>query len=163
MDAAGNSGEYLGNQKERCRAGDLPSVFAAEKEAVEEHAQLWNSDVRTRRTAAHASAAGGADAASSTRNAETCDRVSGHEMTGAEGKLHRGMVRTAKRRELNAWKKVKVSQTQKGRALCKSVVDARWTPTWKMVDGKEDVKARLVSNGYQGPDPWDGHAGPPDA
>ena len=47
----------------------------------------------------------------------------------------------------------------KGSAPSKSIVETRWAIFRKMVDGKEDVKARLVARGYQGRVQKDGSVG----
>ena len=58
-DAAETSGERLGNQGKRCRAGDLHPASDAQKEELKGHAQLRNPDLKSRLDATQAPAAGG--------------------------------------------------------------------------------------------------------
>ena len=63
-----------------------------------------------------------------------------------------------KERGLNASKGFKVSQLLTGRAPFESIVDTRWVPTWEIVSGNNEVAARSVAKGYQGPHQKDGLA-----
>ena len=63
-----------------------------------------------------------------------------------------GLVSAAKKGELNDWRKFKIYRPLKGLTPSKSIVDARWATSQKMVDGEKDVEARLVAEEYQGPD-----------
>ena len=80
----------------------------------------------------------------------------GRELTEEGGKLHGGLVRAVKKRELSTWKEFRVFKPEKEGASSKSVVDARWALTRKMVEAEKDVKARQVATGNKGPDLKDG-------
>ena len=84
------------------------------------------------------------------------NRVLGQGFTEEEEKLHGGMPSAAMEREPDAWGNFKALRPPRRRTHSKSVADTRWALTRRMVDGEEDVKARLVAKSYQGPDPMDG-------
>ena len=100
----------------------------------------------------NAFAAGGVGAAISAWSAEECSRVSGQELPGEGEKLHGDLESTAREREVGDWKRVDVFQPVEASALSRSFGDTRLVLIWEMVDGKKNVKARLISKGYQDPD-----------
>ena len=55
-------------------------------------------------------------------------------------------------RELEPWEQSKISPPEKLGAQSKDLVDTRWAPTRKEVEGVKTVKSRLVDRGYQDPD-----------
>ena len=55
--------------------------------------------------------------------------------------------------------KFKAPEPNTGGAPSKSIVDVRWVLTWKMVEDKKAVEARLVGKGYQEPDSKTGIVG----
>ena len=61
--------------------------------------------------------------------------------------------RAAEGRESSMWSRSKVPGRAELETLPKAVVDSRRAPTWKLVDGRRVVEARLAPGGYQGPDP----------
>ena len=61
-------------------------------------------------------------------------------------------VNAAKGRGLDAWCKFQVSPPVPQATVEKDVVETRWVLTWKDLDGKRTVKARLVARGFQDPD-----------
>ena len=61
-------------------------------------------------------------------------------------------VAAAMNRQMDAWCKFKVFSPVPWRDVAKDMVDTRWVLTWKLVDGKRTVKARLVARGFQDPD-----------
>ena len=58
--------------------------------------------------------------------------------------------------ELDAWCKFQVFSPVPQTTVTKDVVETRWVLTWKDLDGKRTVKARLVARGFQDPDLADG-------
>ena len=96
------------------------------------------------------------DAARSGWIAEERNRVAGQELTETGAKLRECLTSAAKQRELNAWKKFKVSQPVKVRAPSKLAADTRRVRAWKMVHRSKDVKACFSANGYQDPELMDG-------
>ena len=68
-----------------------------------------------------------------------------------EEKAHVRPVSAAKECELSNWRDFELFQPKKERTPSKAIVDARMAPTWKMVDGEKDAKARLVAKDKQGP------------
>ena len=102
----------------------------------------WRSPaLKARRHATRASATEGVGAAMSAWIAEERNRASGQELTRGGEKSRWGPVSAARERELNHLKEFKVRQPLTGRA-----------PSTSMVDGKKDLKVRLVAKGQQGPD-----------
>ena len=64
------------------------------------------------------------------------------ELAGVGKESYGGFARSATAQQNGDSKKFKVSRLVGRSALPKSVVDARRAKTWKMVDGKKNVKAR---------------------
>ena len=64
------------------------------------------------------------------------------ELAGVGTELYGGFARSAKAQQNGDTKKFKVSRPVGRSAFPKSAVDARRAKTWKMVDGKKNVKAR---------------------
>ena len=91
--------------------------------------------------AVNASPMEGADAAISARTADQCNRAQGQELAEDEDRTHVASIEAAKGRELGDRRKIKVGQGRRPGTL----VDTRWGPTRRTVDGKKDVTARLVA------------------
>ena len=70
-------------------------------------------------------------------------------------------MEAAKGRELDAWCKFQVFSPVPQTTVTKDGVETRWVPTWKDLDGKRTVKARLAARGFQDPDLADGLADTP--
>ena len=113
---------------------------------------MAKSDLRARQDATISSAAERMGDAISAWAEEERNRVSRQKLTGGSEKLHGGLVSAARGWGLNSWAKFKVFQPLRGRTPSKTAVDTRWALSPKVVDGEKYVKARLVVNGYQGPD-----------
>ena len=80
----------------------------------EKQSQFRNPELKSRRGATHASAAEGADAASSAWPAKECNRILRPELHGDEEQMREGMVSAAKARELAACGKFEGSVPVKG-------------------------------------------------
>ena len=76
-----------------------------------------------------------------------------------QGRNYRG--RWDHRKKLDAWKQFRALEPSKECDISQDVVSDRWVPTWKMVDGKKCVKARLVAEAPRGPDVKDSSANAP--
>ena len=70
------------------------------------------------------------------------------EPSPVEDKENAALVRAAKDRELAAWSKFDVSIPAKEGAPSKAVVDSRFVHAQKMVDGRGNMKTRLVPKGF---------------
>ena len=81
--------------------------------------------------------------------AEERGRISGQELTEAEGRAHADFAKKAKARELEAWEQVKGSPPVNVGAQFSDMVNTRWALIWTEVDGVQTVKARLVAKGYR--------------
>ena len=66
------------------------------------------------------------------------------------------LVNEGEKRELEAWGKLDVFSPHSACAVQKQLVQTRWVLTWKIVEGKKRVTARLVAKGFQDPDLKDG-------
>ena len=64
---------------------------------------------------------------------------------------------TANDREVDAWEQFEVYSPAQMGTQGKDVVDTRWAPTRKEVNGKKTAKARSVAHGRQDPDLRDGN------
>ena len=82
--------------------------------------------------------------------AEECYRVLGQELSEEAGKVHVKLARDAKTKELDAGKQFKVPNSLQAGSISDSVVSTRWALTWRMADGKNSVKARVVAKGRLG-------------
>ena len=72
----------------------------------------------------------------------------GSELTAAEVVQHHELVVRAKKNELNSiLKHDAMKAVRKAECTTKSIT-SRWVLTWKMIDGKLDVKARLAIKGF---------------
>ena len=78
--------------------------------------------------------------------------VLGQELLPEEEEQLAELVRAAKTRELEAWKTSDVFELGNNCSVLNQIAQARCVPTWKMADGQESVKERLVGKGYQVPD-----------
>ena len=150
-DVAGNSEESLRNRGTRPRVGHPHLAFVAEKEEKGDHSQWRNRDSKLRRDTTQASAAAGVDAAISARVANECDRVSGHELSEEERKLHADLARYAEVKELHLRQSAEVLEPFMGNNVAKASLRTRWVLTWEMMDAKKCVKARLAAKGYADP------------
>ena len=91
----------------------------------------------------------GMEAAFTAWVAQICDRPSGQELSQDEERQFATEVIAAKNRELDAWGKFQVFSPISSGKVSKDVVDTRWVLTWKDVEGKRTVKARLVARGFR--------------
>lgn len=82
----------------------------------------------------------------------------GHELLAGEEKLRGNSIRAAKERAPARRGKFKVLKPASEGDPSKAIAHTRRALTWKMVENKKDVKARLVANGYQDPDLTNGFA-----
>ena len=94
----------------------------------------------------------GLEAALTAWAAQVCDRPLGQELSRDDEIQFAKGVRAAKKRELDAWFKFQVSSPVPQKSATRGVVETRWVLTWKDLDGKRTVKARLVARGFQDPD-----------
>ena len=94
----------------------------------------------------------GMEAAFTAWVAQICERPSGQELSVDEERRFAAEVDAAKTRELDAWGKFQVFSPVLSGKVTKDVVDTRWVLTWKDLEGKRTVKARLVARGFQDPD-----------
>ena len=101
-------------------------VLVAGKGLAKEHAQRWNSDLKSRRKATQDSVVAGADSAISARVAEACNRVLGEKVTEEEEISRRDLASAAKERELGAWNHFEVLKPFKEGRPPKPVVDTLW-------------------------------------
>ena len=98
----------------------------------------------SRNEATDASAFEGVNAAIAARAADRCDKASGRGPSAGQGELRGNLVGVAKERELPAWGNFKNFDSVAAGTPAKTAGDTRWVLTWKMVEGKEGVRARLV-------------------
>ena len=94
-----------------------------------------------------ASPVGGMDAAIFAWATEERSRVLGQELAGGGGKLYEGLASAATELEHSARMKFGAFELVERGTVPKSVVDTRWELTLKMVEGKKNVRARLVAEG----------------
>ena len=90
--------------------------------------------------------------------AEGCNRVSGQELSGAEEKSHAAPAKAAEVEVMQPWGSFEVFELLEEQNLTKTVVNTRWVLTWKIMDGRKCVEARLVGKGYWGCDRQEGVA-----
>ena len=88
--------------------------------------------------------------------AEERSRVLSEELLEGKEKLHGGLVSAPKERENGTRKRSELFKPVKENALPKPIVETRWIHIWEMGEGKKDVQARLVAQGYRGLDLRDG-------
>ena len=98
----------------------------------------------------------GMEAALTAWVAAQCDRPLGQELSVDDELRFVEEVEAAKGRELDAWCKFQVFSSVPQTKATKDVAETRWVLTWKDLEGKRTVKARLVARGFQGPDLADG-------
>ena len=75
----------------------------------------------------------------------------GSELTAAEIAENYELVVRAKKRELNGIMKHDAMKAVRKVECSTKPITSRWVLTWKMIDGKMNVKARLVINGFMDP------------
>ena len=90
--------------------------------------------------------------------AKSCDRPLGQELSKEDELRFSKDVDAAKTRELDAWCKFQVFSPVSPKSVTKGVVETRWVLTWKDLEGKRTVTARLVARGFQDPDLAEGLA-----
>ena len=73
------------------------------------------------------------------------------------GRAHADLARKAEVRDLDAWGQFKVLSPVRLGARTKALAETRWVLTWKEVDGKKTVKARLDAKGFLNPNLRDGN------
>ena len=115
-----------------------------------------NPEIKPLVDAHESSAAEGVDGAVPARVADERNRVLGAELSPEEEEQHAALLQAAKMEELVARQKFDIPEPRIGGNVSKQIAQARWVLTRKMVDGRKSVKARLVAEGYQGPDVQDG-------
>ena len=139
----------------RRRVEALLLAFVAEGEAAEEHAQRGDSGAKAHWDAAKATPFGSADAGISVAAADLCAKSLGQEVS-----VDRGLVKSAKDRELGAWKRFKVFGLGSANTPSTATVDARWVLTLELVAGGENVKALLTVKGNRDTNLVTGLVGP---
>ena len=73
----------------------------------------------------------------------------GQEPPATEEREHAALVRAAEGRGLAAWQKFGVFTPVKVDVPPKEVVNSRGAPTWKVANGRTNVKARPLAKGRQ--------------
>ena len=126
---------------------------------VRKHAQLRDPRRTEQPSSVNGSPLEGAGAATSAWTADQRNQFPGQELLPDEESEHAALVRAAGGRELGTWGKFEVFTPAKAGVPPNAVVESRWAPARKMVDGKWDVKARSTAKGYQGPILMEGLAG----
>ena len=96
------------------------------------------------------------DGAASARVAGARNRALGRELLPDDEEAHADLAQEAGLRDPTAWKKFDVYAARNVCNVSKKIVQTRLVLTWKMVDAKESVQARLVAKGFQYPDPQRG-------
>ena len=71
--------------------------------------------------------------------------------------MHAGLALKAQGRKLDAWAQLKVQSPPQIGTPTKDVLDISRAPTWKEVDGKKTVQARMLAKEHQDPDLRDGN------
>ena len=90
--------------------------------------------------------------------AAQCERPLGQELSSVDEQRFVKEVEAAKCRGLDAWCKFQVFSPVPQTKVTKDVVETRWVLTWKALEGKRTLKARLVSRGFKDPDLAEGLA-----
>ena len=126
---------------------------------VQEHVQWRNAAPKPQVEAPQSSVAEGVDGADSAWFADECNRVLAQELSPEDEKMNAGLFQEAKLRDLAAWGKFDVYFQRNARNVSKEIAQTRWVLTWKMVDDKKRVKARLLAEGFQDPDLQEGPVG----
>ena len=133
--------------------GDVPAItMEVDLAVVQAHAQWWPPDLKPKMEASPSEAVEGVDGAISAWVADECNRVLGQELSQEEDEMRADLAREGKRRELEAWGEFDAFSPLSACKVQKQLVDTRWALTWKMVEGRECVKARLAAKGSQDPD-----------
>ena len=116
-----------------------------------------NKEITKARCAHHLAAVDGAQTIAGLESAlaawvaAQCERPVGQELSAAEANRFSKEVRDAKKRKLDASSKFQVFSPVLWKHVNKDIVDTRWVLTWKSVDGRRAVKARLAARGFQDP------------
>ena len=83
---------------------------------------------------------------------DLCGETSGREPSPEGGQKCARLVREARERELAAWKEFSGHPPVAGHTMTKITVGTCRASTWKVMDGKTNVRARLAIKGLQDPD-----------
>ena len=124
--------------EKRRKQDALRTAFVHNEETLKAHCTHW---------AAYADGAptiGGLEAALTALAAKVCERPLVQELSRDEELRFAQEVDAAKKRELDAWCKFQVSSPVPQKSATKGVVETRWVPTWKDLDGKRTVKGWLT-------------------
>ena len=84
-----------------------------------------------------------ADDATSEKTADECKQASGQELSAEEDRLRGNLVRAAKKRGPETWKKFRVRKPLTRSTPSEASVATCWAPSWEMVKGQEDVWGSL--------------------
>ena len=141
-DATDSSEDTHVTPEKRRRVEGLHLASCAGAEASKEHAHWWYPDVEARRETTHSCPLEEAHAVISAWTAERCDKGLGQDRSADEEKLYGASVKAPKEREPAAWRRFKILEPVIAATPSKVTVDARWVVSWKVAEGKEDVKAR---------------------
>ena len=144
--------------EKRPRSGAMEIALAVDWEVAKEHAPWWHPEPKPKVEAHQSSVAEGVGGAIPARVADECNRVLRQELSPAEEERHAELVAAAKHEKLPAWKTFDVCEPRKQQNVSEQIAQTRWVITWKMVDGRRNVKARLVATGHQDPDRLEGIA-----
>ena len=120
--------------------------------AAKAHAQWWFPEFKPKLETNPSAAVEGVDGAISARVADECNRILRQDVAPGGEERHPNLVTAGKQRGLAAWGKFDVFSPHGASKVQKRIVHTRRAPTWKMVEGKKCVKARLLAEGFQGPD-----------
>ena len=126
--------------------------MAADLAVAQEHAQWWSSDLKPKIEASQSSVAEDVDGAISAWVADGRSSISRRELTREKSELRADSVEAGKPRELEAWEKFDVFSPHEARNVQRQIAHARCVLTWGMADGKKRGEARVVAEGFQGPD-----------
>ena len=135
----------------RRRVSALRTALLADAEVVQEHAHWWNPGLESRVRAAQPSLSEREDAATSLWATNECNRVVGQGLSEDEGELRADLAMDPKVKKLDAWGSIEAFGRFKDAKIATAVVNTRRALTSELMDGEKGVKARLVAEGYQGP------------
>ena len=138
---------------EKCpRSEALEIAFAVDLEVVKEHAQWRNPEFKPRVGAHQSSVAEGVAGAAPAWVVHLHSRVLGRELSSEEAGRYAELVKAAKIEEPGARREFGVFERRRDGNVSKQIARTRWVSTWRMVDGRKSVKARLAAKGYEDPD-----------
>ena len=132
--------------EKRLKQDALRLSFVEKKEITKAHCTHHLAAIDGAQTLA------GLESALTAWEAAHCDRPLRQELPRGDENRFAEEVGAAKNRELDARCKFKVFSPVPWRNVAEGIVDTRWVLTWKLVEGRRAVKARLVARGYQDPD-----------